>query len=241
MRKRLTWLAAALAVVALLVVPSSARATGTPLRIMTLGDSLTIGHGSADGNGYRTELGAKLTTAGQLYTFTNSGAAHNGWTVQDLRAGIDGWMAADTPDVVLLMVGVNNAAGVSPGMTGFESAYIDLTRRILQLSSTVQVYVAEVPYSVAPWAQNEVDVNIATIHSSWDSYGAAGRVHLVDLSVFPPCLLWDGIHPQNYDPMGRQWYRAMVTAYGLPAIPVDPFRSSARRPGYERSPTDGTC
>lgn len=212
----------------LLAAAPAAAATTTPIRIMALGDSLTIGYGDPAGQGYRRELSRLLPAA----VWTAGTGYHNGWTVQDIRAGIDAWMAADSPDVVLLLVGTNNAAGVAPGMAGFETAYLDLVARILALSPTVHVYAAEVPYSVAPWAAAEVDVNVAAIHASWSS---SGRVHLADLSGIPRQLLLDGIHPgaDGYDIMGRQWYRAMAARCGLPAIPPDAIRNPVPRPGYE--------
>lgn len=230
-----------IAVLAGLTIPIM-RTSATPsvLHILTLGDSLTAGYGSTDGHGYHTELGRLMEAADRPVEWTSPGTAEVGWTVQNLRAGIDYWMATETPDAVLLAIGTNNSAGVPPGMNGFEEAYLDLVNRILELSPSVQIWVAEIGYSAAAWSPNQVIVNTAVIHASMRT---GDRTHLADLTLVPPCLLLDGVHPGDigYGVMARQWYRAMRTQYELPAILPDPLRVTPRRPGYERAATDGTC
>lgn len=212
--------------------------TGEPLRIMAIGDSLTNGYGSSDGLGYRRELSERLNAAGVSHVWTNGTTGRGGWTVQDLRAGIDGWMASDTPDLVLLSIGTNNAAGVGVGMAGFEPAYMALVNRILALSPTVKVAVGQAIYSNAPWSPNEVHVNVATIHAAWWAT-PGGRTILADHSVIGPCRLFDNVHLRDdgYDAMARQWYRALAPAYGWPVLTYLDHLPAQRRPGYERTPT----
>lgn len=226
----------------LLAVPAAAVPgdLGVPLRIMALGDSLTIGYGSSDRLGYRRELSEQLNAAGTSHLWAGSATGRVGWTVQDLRASIDGWMAADQPDLVLLSVGTNNAAGVPPGMAGFEPALIALVNRILALSPTVRVAIAQVLYSNAPWSPNLVWVNVAAIHAAWWAQ-PAGRTILVDFSVLHPCRTWDGVHLRDdgYDAMARQWYRALAPTYGWPALTYLDHLPAQRRPGIpgERTAT----
>ncbi|MER7846248.1 FG-GAP-like repeat-containing protein [Kitasatospora sp. NPDC096077] len=96
--------------------------TGTALpslRVMPLGDSITAGAGSATGSSYRAPLwnlvaGQSRYTVrfvgsqagGQLPDLANEG--HSGYMIDDIRAGIDQWLAAAHPDVVLLHIGVND-------------------------------------------------------------------------------------------------------------------------------------
>lgn len=87
-----------------------------PLRIMPLGDSITQGVGSSTGAGYRKPLQERL--AGRRVDFVGSqsgGAAadpdhegHSGYMIDQLRAGINGWLEAARPDVVLLHAGIND-------------------------------------------------------------------------------------------------------------------------------------
>lgn len=222
--------------------PTSTPSPVTPLKIMTLGDSLTMGYGSSDGNGYRRELGRLLGAAGVPVTFTFRGAVSVGTsTVQDLRAGIDGWIATDQPNIILLDSGTNNASGQKTGMTGIEAAQHDLLNRIFADAPNVTVYVATIQYSSAPWSNNQVYNNQYWITGSWQH---PGKAYLASMDAIPVCgFLFDNIHPRDagYDAMARQWYRAMTPQMNLPAISPDAWDGKpVPRPGFER-PTVMSC
>jgi lysophospholipase L1-like esterase len=108
---------AAVAVPALAAAPTVA----APIRIMPLGDSITFGMGSTTGSGYRAELWRRLVEqsgygvdlvgsarTGTLPDIDHEG--HSGWTIAQLSDSVDGWLAAATPDVVLLHIGTNDVA-----------------------------------------------------------------------------------------------------------------------------------
>ncbi|OAR22868.1 hypothetical protein A8W25_25230 [Streptomyces sp. ERV7] len=115
-------LAGALSLATLPASPSAADHKGTPvLRVMPLGDSITWGGGSPTLSSYRRPLwqimrhesrytvrfvGSKAS--GSFADFSNEG--HSGYVIDQLTAGIDGWMAGARPDVVLLHVGINDIA-----------------------------------------------------------------------------------------------------------------------------------
>src|SRR6266850_1587438 len=97
-----------------------ASATPPPIRILPLGDSITYGY-SVPG-GYRLPLYQLLTNAGYNVDFVgtqiDNGAAdlpdpdhegHSGWTIRGINAIAQDVLAAtDDPDVVLLLIGVND-------------------------------------------------------------------------------------------------------------------------------------
>lgn len=250
---------------ALSVGGAASAAVPTPLKILAIGDSLNSGYGSPDGCGYRTEL-TRLLEAPLGANFDavwtgpqRSGAAvgpndcpygfRHGHVVQDLRdrtisgifyPGIETWMASDDPDVVIILTGTNNAAGSSPGMTGFGAAYRDLVQRIYTAKPTVKVVVTWIPYSAAPWAGNEVTVNI-DIYNWVLAYFP--QVIWVNLAQYPTRLMFDGLHPSDYGPIARLIYAALATAYGLPVGPQDSYALTTAncRPGIERAPTAITC
>lgn len=227
-------LAASVAVLA--VTPTAAPAQApTALRVMTVGDSLTGGYGSSDGQGYRTHLGELLTAAGTTPTWAVRANAPIGtMTVQDIRAGIDAWITADRPDVILLNIGTNNASGQKTGMTGVETAIHDLLNRITVDAPDADVFVATVQYSSATWSVNEPYINQYVIQASWEH---PGHVYLASLDVIPVCgWLFDNIHPHDlgYRAYANQWYRAMAPVLDLPGIPTDAFPTPARRPGFNR-------
>ncbi|MFE9422170.1 GDSL-type esterase/lipase family protein [Kitasatospora sp. NPDC006697] len=104
-----------------LAAPAAARGTPRPpvLRVMPLGDSITVGVGSRDGAGYRLPLW-EMAGRQPLFTLDLVGSqqggrfpqarheGHSGWMVADLTARVDGWLAAARPDVVLLHIGIND-------------------------------------------------------------------------------------------------------------------------------------
>jgi len=233
----------------------------TALTIMTIGDSINTGLGSADGCGYRTELGRLLGLAGVAVTWKGdlwtTGPAqcpirygHHGATVQELRHKpsipppntIEAYMAADQPDAVLIMTGTNNAMGAPPGMANFGADYADLVGRIYAAKPGVKVFYAWIPYGWhGSWVNNQVLVNQFSYTSL--TGGSYPQAIMVDLSHYPPCLMLDGIHPSNYDGIGRVWYTALATAYGLTPGPAnaDAWRPGSWRPGVERQWYDRGC
>jgi lysophospholipase L1-like esterase len=99
--------------------PAAADAPAPIVRVMPLGDSITVGEGSSTGAGYRLPLWRR-STAQHRYTVQMVGSqqsgnfpqpwheGHSGWMVDDLTQKIDGWLAAQQPDVVLLQIGIND-------------------------------------------------------------------------------------------------------------------------------------
>ncbi|MGF1431212.1 SGNH/GDSL hydrolase family protein [Kitasatospora sp. LaBMicrA B282] len=99
--------------------PAAARTHRTVLRIMPLGDSITVGVGSTHDTGYRLPLWRLLDGQGRIdAVFVGSqrdGAfpqpfheGHSGWMINDIRARVDGWLRTQHPDVVLLHIGIND-------------------------------------------------------------------------------------------------------------------------------------
>jgi lysophospholipase L1-like esterase len=238
MRRILT---ALLVLAAAVLVPATSPAAAVPaaITVLRLGDSRTIGVGSSWGTGYAPELQRLLGQAGIAVSYAPIGGG-TGWTVQDLRAVVDSAMAS-SPDIVLLAVGTNNAAGACsagpcPGMAGYQGQFHALVQRILVLSPSVHLFVAEIQYSSAPWAGQEVHANVAHITSTWQSW-CASRCTLVHLQGIPRCgyLGADGVHPTDagYQVMADQWARAVLAHYGAPSWPAKVPESGAPRPGFE--------
>ncbi|WNG26726.1 hypothetical protein F0U62_23950 [Cystobacter fuscus] len=109
----------ALAGAGLALTSASASAAVPTVRVMPLGDSITWGVGSATTSSYRRPLANLLANqsryavsfvgsqaSGNLPDLSNEG--HSGYTIDQIRAGIDDWMAGARPDVVLLHIGIND-------------------------------------------------------------------------------------------------------------------------------------
>jgi lysophospholipase L1-like esterase len=107
---------------------------------MPLGDSITRGYASTTGAGYRSRLWDR--TAGQspyridFVGSQHSGAlpdadhdGHDGYAIDQIRAGVDGWLMEARPDLIILGVGVNDLdRGSDP--TGAADQLAELVDRI---------------------------------------------------------------------------------------------------------------
>lgn len=216
--------------------------TSAHFRVMPLGDSITVGVGSTSGDGYRTPLAQYMVPVEQLYTAQWVGSqtsgsqsdpyneGHSGWQISDLTAQIDGWMATEQPDLVLLEGGVNDArAGVdSATMAARMQA---LLGRILADSPSARVIVADI---VPPWYGTQQDAASVAVQQ-YDAQlpavvAAAGpRVSLARMSAaVSSSQLGDGLHPTDagYWDMAWVWWRCMgplLAADGVTRAGEDPL------------------
>ncbi|MCC0097660.1 FG-GAP-like repeat-containing protein [Streptomyces flavotricini] len=236
--KRSTYLAAAVVVLgattALGVSTASATAAPLPapplLRIMPLGDSITAGAGSGNGAGYRAPLWDLVSAQGR-YTpdFVGSGSfgstgdpdneGHSGYTIKNIRDGIDRWQAAAAPDVVLLHLGINdlNSHNADPLAASVELA--SLIDHIQANGPGTTVIVQGLLPDTRGQYERTNTFN-AALRTAVAARAAIGR-HVS--YVEPPRLelpteLPDGLHPNDGG------YRKMAAAY---------------RQGLEQAVTDG--
>lgn len=229
-----------------------------PLRIMCLGDSITVGYTDNPGwtnhpfkFGYRSGLYTRLTNAS--YNFLFVGASTEPWTgisgdpthggtytpAFDLRdfgqdnhrgyggAGIwgnvNGWIDADNPDIILLLIGINGMGG------GSQTALTNLVSSIVTHAPDVHLIVAQItPYS--SFNQTLHDYNVYIRDTLVPTYAGNGKkVTTVDLytpflvdpdnygTAIEPGVLSNNInHPDNphYELMAQEWYEG-IQALGL--------------------------
>lgn len=222
--------------------------TTTPLRIMTMGDSITRGDGTTAG-AYRAELGRLLADAGVPYVFVVQAVGETTCDYWVPRA--TALVQQYTPDVVLLNCGTNNFPANATQGAAFEAIYRQLTLNIAAGSPTVRVIssfvqysaVGGYPYAAKAWAgltTSEPIVNDAIWRAvnSLFSYRIWGWA---DMQQIPEAYLDEGgVHPtaSGYAVMGRIWYDA-IRINGLivlPDIVVMPCGMSGRRPGWGSPP-----
>lgn len=229
-----------------------------PLRIMCLGDSITVGYTDNPGwtnhpfkFGYRSGLYTRLTNAS--YNFLFVGASTEPWTgisgdpthggtytpAFDLRdfgqdnhrgyggAGIwgnvNGWIDADNPDIILLLIGINGMGA------GSQTALTNLVSSIVTHAPDVHLIVAQItPYS--SFNQTLHDYNVYIRDTLVPTYAGNGKkVTTVDLytpflvdpdnygTAIEPGVLSNNInHPDNphYELMAQEWYEG-IQALGL--------------------------
>jgi len=232
----------------------------TPLRIMCLGDSITVGYtDNPNWNvpfkfGYRSGLYTRLTNAG--YNFKLVGDSTEPWTgvsgdptrggtytpALDLRAfGQDGhrgyggkdivyinsavanYIAADTPDVILLLIGINGIDSGSP------AALNTLVNTIVTAAPNAHLIVAQIT-PLANFNQDLYNYNLYIRDTLVPTYAANHKnvttVNLYSLfltnpndyaSAIAPNVLANGInHPDNphYELMAQEWFNG-IEALGL--------------------------
>lgn len=197
----------------------------SPLKIMAVGDSITAG---VNGN-YRDLLWKKLNDARVKATFVgpiidndavNAGAqAHLGLydrRINDLLPRIREVTAQYQPDVVLFMMGTNDAQryDIEPSPKDLQMA-LD---RIYEGKPSVAVFVASVPpinKELANQLTKILNKAISDVVVARSKTGA--RIYFVDQNgVLTLEDLADGIHPNvaGYEKIANTWYQAICAAAG---------------------------
>ncbi len=212
----------------LILGPGVAPPAATPT--MPLGDSGTLGAFSSsdfgDG-GYRAPLWSRLTGEGYQVHFVGSvnGPApvgvdpfhegHGGYRIDDLSASIDSWLAAASPDVILLIAGANDIIqgyGVTTAMARMNT----LLGKIFADRPSAVVLLGSLWFVPTPNFYNYDITQIQDMNSRLPalvaSFAAAGHaIELVDMYN----LGWvstdfnsDQIHPTDvgYAKMANAWH-----------------------------------
>lgn len=233
-RAAYTALLAVLLILAGVTLDHGAAHAATPLRVMPLGDSITlgVGDGTADGvqDGYRCALKVKLAAAGQTIDYVGSQTSgppqcpghdvqhegHSGWTTTQLLGQTAQWVAAADPDVVLLMIGTNDIK---------LRQWDGLTDRLGQLIDLIHTTRPGTIVIVSDIVQYQT-TDQATINA-WNAYrdavpavAATHDAHLAVNSTITTGMLADGIHPKQcaYDnAMTWDFYFAWLQTFDPPA------------------------
>lgn len=186
------------------------------LHLLPLGDSITLG---VQG-GYRNDLYNALTQAGYKVDMVGSQydtsteiadkdhEGHPGFTIANMRAEIDGYLAAiPTPDVVIIMLGTNDEAWWTtkkPAETTQEMVdFVDHLRK--KLPDAVLIVSTIPPQSsmnVEPVNMDRAEMTKqynAGIKAALASHADAGKkVFVADANaVLTLADLYDGIHPSR--------------------------------------------
>jgi lysophospholipase L1-like esterase len=209
----------------LALTPVSALAAPPTLRVMPLGDSITWGVGSPTASSYRRPLADLLSgqsryavafvgsqASGSLPDLANEG--HSGYTIDQIRAGIDDWMAGTRPDAVLLHIGINDLnRGVD--IPNAPTRLKALTDRIFANKPGITVLVLGL-IPTTPGLESQVSAFNAQVRAMESSQQQAGRKFRY---VEPPALtaaqLPDRLHPndEGYQRMAQAFSTALDRAF----------------------------
>lgn len=195
-------------------------ANGVALRILPMGDSITFGFQSTDGNGYRQQLLDLLPDNPTTYI----GSQHSGNMTNNNNEGYSGRMideiASDVaasgsyamrPNLVLIMAGTNdinedNLTATAPDRL---SALIDQVR---DACPDAAILVGE----ITPIANDDAEARAVVFDAAIPGI-AASKFHVaaVNMSSFvPETDLVDGLHPDDsgYDLMAAAWLQGIQDA-----------------------------
>ena len=208
-----------------------------PIQIMPLGDSLTAGAYIIDGvfktdAGYRYTLWKMLKSAGYSTHFVGSyqdgpsdfperhHEGHAGRRIDEIAAGASKWVTDAHPDVVLLLIGTNDAIQnydfpnvihrlenlVAEVEAAAPHAQVFISTTIPHSNPDVQTRILEYNQQLTQWTElkMKLDPNIHFV----DMYTQSG-LHAGGNGL--PSDLIDGVHPtpDGYAAMGRVWFQSL--------------------------------
>ena len=207
--------------------PAVAADVTRPVTIMPLGDSITVGVGSATRSGYRADLVERLAAAGLRADFVGSqrsgtgsdtdNEGHVGWTIEQIAANVDVWLAVYQPDVILLHIGTNDTRSAEAAAAAPEK----LSRLIEQIGvdrPATEIFVATIVSTTNPARNVLTRAYNAAVPAVVAGSGA--RVHLVEQSTVGGRDLYNTLHPNDfgYAKMSYNWYHALEPVLGSPGV-----------------------
>ncbi|RDW77117.1 hypothetical protein BP6252_05170 [Coleophoma cylindrospora] len=196
----------------------------TTLVILPLGDSITFGTDSTDGNGYRQNLETLIeaTTpvnyigsvkAGSMTDNDNEG--HPGFTITQIGAqAIQDFTAS--PDVVLLMAGTNDILQGLNVSTAPDRLSTLLDQLITGMPKSAILVATLTPLTTPSFEALRETYNAALPAIVAAKVAAGSLVQLVDMSNVTDAQIAsaDGIHPNDagYVTMAYAWYAGLMEA-----------------------------
>jgi uncharacterized repeat protein (TIGR02543 family) len=203
----------------------------TQVKIMPLGDSITSGYPGVEG--YRKDLYWNLTEFGLNVDFVgsqkngtgfdNDNEGHLGYSADQIRDDVTGWLVSNPADVVLLHIGTNDIQSeqnVSEIVAEVGGILDNIYQWGVNNNRTVTVILARIILSdnstlnSATMAYND---ELQTMASTRIANGS--RLIMVDMEhalIYPTDLGLDGIHPTEagYEKMSAVWYNSLINILG---------------------------
>ncbi|KAJ7028343.1 lipolytic enzyme [Mycena alexandri] len=198
-------------------VTTSTSTTGLNIRLLPLGDSITYGFTSTDGNGYRSVLhnmlqpNNTLNFIGSIQSGTmvdNDNEGHIGAIISQIAGFATNPLALPArPNVVLLMAGTNDILdNIQSGAPALISSLMDT---IFSICPDAALIVATLtPLTTTSTIQPSVDTFNAALTQIVNTRRAAGQhILLASMASILASDLIDGIHPTDagYVKMANAW------------------------------------
>ena len=204
----------------------------TPVKIMPLGDSITVGTPGLEG--YRRSLSLSLSSSGFSVDFVgsqkngtfddNDNEGHLGYYANEIRDNVIGWINTNPADIVLLHIGTNdiqdgqNAAAVVAEV----AAILDNIKQWeYDHSQSVTVILARIILRCddPSWNATTKIFNDALQTMAQTRIASGEKIIVVDMENalnYTTDMTSDGIHPNyaGYVKMAEVWYNALAKTLG---------------------------
>lgn len=211
---------------------------GAQLKIMPLGDSITDGDKSSDLGGYRSRLFTKFKGSNHRTDFVGgmSGGTgffdvqhegHGGFNADEIRDNVPGYLSANPPQAVMLMIGANDITA-SQSVNAIRDEISAILDRIKLFNPKTEIYLATVTRRKDA-KQPQVDqLNglIRTLVST--KFGQGFDITLVDIDNLTNTDLADIVHPNDagYEKIADKFYNAFI---GKHAPSLETFEDNFNR------------
>jgi lysophospholipase L1-like esterase len=231
---------------------ASAASIAPVVKIMPLGDSITMGTNVA--GAYRTALEDLLVADGTRFDFVgtlNDGPPeladkdheghHPAFSIAHIRDGVGAWLTATNPDVILLMVGTNDFNGDDLDVAGAPARLAELLDRIERARPNTRVVLASIPPLANPSDDGQARAYNATMPAMVQARANRGfPITFVDIySALTVADLEEGVHRVHpnvtgYAKIAAAWHKALAPFVG-PAATRTYVASAATTVARDRS------
>ncbi|MEE4313962.1 MAG: Ig-like domain-containing protein, partial [Desulfofustis sp.] len=215
---------------------------GRVIRVMPLGDSITEGYTIP--GGYRLKFWQNLENDGLdcgvdlVGTLNNNSVAglddpdhegHSGWTTGQILAGIDSYLAAATPDVVMMHLGTNDIAQDTVAEAPANLRGL-IDHVCAALPADGRLYVAKIIPMGGVGNPDSLAYNDMIVAAVTEKQNEGLPVYLVDAAAIWTNDLYSGdwTHPnqQGYDALGDFWFDVIrddvqLSCGGVVTLPGD--------------------
>lgn len=213
---------------------SAAAAQAAALKVMALGDSLTVGVGSSHGAGYRSTFWTRMRDAGFEVdmvggkvdggdTFDNRHQGYAGMSLHELSAAVHEKMRSYQPDVVLLLAGSDEARSESFSPHAFAANLGVMIDRIFTAKPDVKLLISTIP--PAKFGRNQGTkraLNELLRRTVRERSERGQAVFLVDsfAALDPARDMADTDHPNDagYEHIGEAFADALLAALGAESL-----------------------
>ena len=257
--------AALAVVVAFVVFRPAVSSAAVPVRIMPLGDSITAGPGcwrallwnrlQANGRTNIDFVGTQLGGGcpGPAYDIDHEG--HGGFSATGIadQNQLPPWLAATSPDIVLMHLGTNDMwGGFIPTATKI-AAYTKLVGQMRANNPAMKIVVAQI-IPMNPPGCTTCAADVVALNNAIPGWAAGLTTAQSPISVAD---LWtgfntatdttDGVHPNDagFRKMSDAWYPRLAAILDAttpsPSITSSPTRSSTPPPSPSSPGNPGSC